>query len=162
MIRRLEDADYDPLWTIFGEIADAGATYPHDAGIDRDAFRAYWSPGEQWTLLAKESVAGGYTLRPNQPGRGSHVATASFIVGSAFRGRGFGRRLGEHAIARAGALGYAAMQFNLVVGANEAAVNLWTSLGFTIAATLPRRLQPPRPRPRRRPHHVARASVVQE
>jgi hypothetical protein len=54
------------------------------------------------------------------------------------RGAGVGRRLGEHSIARARALGFEAMQFNFVVATNTAAVRRWESLGFRTIARLPR------------------------
>ena len=75
-------------------------------------------------------------MGPNRPGRGSHVATASFMVDLAHRGRGVGRALGECALAWARGAGYAAMQFNAVVETNSAAVVLWQELGFEIIATV--------------------------
>ena len=82
-------------------------------------------------------MVGTYTLRPNQPGRGSHVATASYGVEGAARGLGVGRAMGSHSIARARAAGYRAIQFNFVVSTNTAAVRLWKDLGFEVLATLP-------------------------
>jgi len=52
-------------------------------------------------------------------------------------GRGVGRALGEHVIARARADRYRAMVFNAVVEANTRAVALWRSLGFEVLATVP-------------------------
>ena len=43
-------------------------------------------------------MLGSATMGPNRPGRGSHVGTASFMVDEAVRGRGIGRRLGEHVV----------------------------------------------------------------
>ena len=74
---------------------------------------------------------------PNWPGRGSHVANASFIVDPAVAGRGVGRALAERVLADARAAGYRAMQFNAVVETNTGAVALWQSLGFRVLATVP-------------------------
>ncbi len=82
-------------------------------------------------------MVGTYTLRANQPGLGAHVAHAAFMVDPAARGRGIGRRLGEHALAAAAGFGFRAMQFNLVVASNEPAIALWRSLGFEVAGRLP-------------------------
>ncbi|WP_377324318.1 GNAT family N-acetyltransferase [Pimelobacter simplex] len=69
--------------------------------------------------------------------QGSHVGTGSFMVGSAARGRGIGRALGEHVVAWHRAEGFAAIQFNAVVATNTAAVALWRSLGFEVIGTVP-------------------------
>jgi GNAT superfamily N-acetyltransferase len=76
-------------------------------------------------------------MGPNRPGRGAHVATASFMVDPAHAGRGVGRALGEHMIDWARASGYRSIQFNAVVETNEVAVRLWRSLGFEVLATVP-------------------------
>ena len=44
----------------------------------------------------------------------------------------------EHSQKEALAMGFLAMQFNLVVSTNERAVRLWRRLGFGIVGTLPR------------------------
>ena len=43
----------------------------------------------------------------------------------------------RHSQEEAKALGFTAMQFNLVVATNTAAVRLWRKLGFEIIGTLP-------------------------
>jgi GNAT superfamily N-acetyltransferase len=82
-------------------------------------------------------IVGSAKAGPNRPGRGAHVATASFMVDPNAQGRGVGRELGLHVIAWARAEGYSAMQFNAVVETNVGAVKLWRSLGFDILATVP-------------------------
>ena len=84
-----------------------------------------------------DSVLGAATIGPNRPGRGSHVATASFMVSQASRGRGVGRRLGEYALQWAADAGFKAMQFNAVVETNTTAVALWESLGFETIGIVP-------------------------
>jgi GNAT superfamily N-acetyltransferase len=76
-------------------------------------------------------------MGPNRPGRGAHVATASFIVDPAARGRGVGRALGQHVLDWARGEGYHGIQFNAVVESNAPAVHLWQSLGFEIIGTVP-------------------------
>ena len=80
-------------------------------------------------------------IKPNYHGRGSHVANATYMVKSEWRGRGIGRKLGEHSLAAARELGYLAMQFNAVVSSNEVAVKLWQRLGFSIIGTVPKGFQ---------------------
>jgi ribosomal protein S18 acetylase RimI-like enzyme len=129
------------LWNLFREVIESGDSYTQDEGITRESFVDYWlgRGGEQWVALdSAGAVVGGYTLRANQPGRGAHVGTASYIVARAARGRQIGRALGEHSIERARVLGFLALQFNCVVSTNTAAVQLWQVLGFAIVGTLPR------------------------
>jgi GNAT superfamily N-acetyltransferase len=76
-------------------------------------------------------------MGPNRPGRGTHVATASFMVDPNSHGHGIGRALGIDVIERAREEGYVAIQFNAVVETNVGAVHLWQSLGFEILATVP-------------------------
>jgi len=73
----------------------------------------------------------------NRPGRGAHVATASFLVDPAHQGRGVGRALGQYVLDWARSTGFKAIQFNAVVETNTAAVHLWQSLGYDIVGTAP-------------------------
>jgi ribosomal protein S18 acetylase RimI-like enzyme len=82
-------------------------------------------------------VVGTAKMGPNRPGRGAHVATASFMVHPDHRGLGVGRALAEHALRQATQDGYRSMQFNAVVETNTAAVRLWQSLGFEVIGTVP-------------------------
>jgi GNAT superfamily N-acetyltransferase len=76
-------------------------------------------------------------MGPNRPGRGAHVATASFMVDPAQQGRGVGRLLGEYVVDWARSSGYKGIQFNAVVETNTGAVRLWKSMGFEIIGTVP-------------------------
>ncbi len=84
------------------------------------------------------TVVGTYILKPNQPGLGSHVANAGYMVKPGVHGQGVGRAMCEHSLAEAREAGFRAMQFNMVVSTNEAALALWKKLGFTIVGTLPK------------------------
>jgi L-amino acid N-acyltransferase YncA len=91
------------------------------------------------TVVASDggTVLGAATVGPNRPGRGSHVATASFMVSPAARERGVGRTLAEHVLDWAAGAGFRSMQFNAVVETNNAAVALWESLGFSTIGVVP-------------------------
>lgn len=81
-------------------------------------------------------LVGTYLLRANQPGGGSHVANAAFVVAPNAQGKGIGRAMAEHCLSEARRLGFRAMQFNFVVSTNASAIHLWKSLGFEIVGTL--------------------------
>jgi GNAT superfamily N-acetyltransferase len=73
----------------------------------------------------------------NRPGRGAHIATASFMVDPSAQGRGVGRALGEDMVRWARRQGFRGIQFNAVVETNTGAIHLWQSLGFSIMTTIP-------------------------
>ncbi|MCW8916831.1 MAG: GNAT family N-acetyltransferase, partial [Magnetovibrio sp.] len=77
-----------------------------------------------------------YYIKTNQVGQGAHVCNAGFMVREDQRGRGLGRKLGEHALDQARILGYHAMQFNFVVSSNAGAIKLWHELGFETVGRL--------------------------
>jgi GNAT superfamily N-acetyltransferase len=94
------------------------------------------TPAEVWVAVRGARVVGSAVLKPNQPGLGSHVAHAAFIVDQASAGQGIGRALAERVLRRARTLHYRAMQFNAVVADNPA-IALWRSLGFTEIGRVP-------------------------
>ncbi|HEY1123296.1 MAG TPA: GNAT family N-acetyltransferase [Haloferula sp.] len=127
----------ESVWQIFREVIAAGDAYVFDADTTRDTFLAYWFAAHAYVAIEGDQVLGSYIVKANQPGRGSHVANASYMVASAARGKGIGGLMCEHSLREAKALGFRSMQFNIVVSTNTTAVALWQKLGFVIAGTLP-------------------------
>jgi L-amino acid N-acyltransferase YncA len=139
-IRELRDEDWPQVHRFFAEIVAAGETYAYPEDLSLEEARRYWvaaPPGRTVVAVEGATVVGSATMGPNRPGRGSHVATASFMVDPAHRGGGVGRALGRHVIDWAGAAGYRSIQFNAVVETNAPAVSLWKSLGFEVLTTVP-------------------------
>jgi L-amino acid N-acyltransferase YncA len=114
---------------------------PSAARSGEDDARRAWlieAPGQCFVAVDDDgSVLGSAIAYPVRPGRGSHVASASFMVDPRRTGRGTGRALAEHVLTWARDRGFRAMQFNAVVETNTHAVALWRSLGFTVLATVP-------------------------
>ena len=139
-IRDLAADDVPAVVAIFATVVADGETYAYPDGLDPPTIERLWVEPPPWrTLVAIDGgeVVGTAKFGPNRPGRGAHVATASFMVDPSCAGRGIGRALGERVLSEAAAAGYRAMQFNAVVETNVAAVRLWQSLGFGILATAP-------------------------
>jgi L-amino acid N-acyltransferase YncA len=139
-IRAATEEDWPRIWPFFAAIVDAGETYSFPEGLTLETARPWWMespPGLTVVAVDGDQVLGSAHMGPNRPGRGAHVATASFMVDPACQGRGVGRALGEYVVEWARAAGYRSMQFNAVVETNTAAVRLWQTLGFEILTTVP-------------------------
>ncbi len=139
LIRQATENDFNGIWSIFQAVVSKGDTYvfsPH--ATRQDAFDYWFGPGvTSYVAELDGRIAGMYKLIPNQRDLGSHVANASFMVGSDVRGKGMGAALGHHCLDEARKAGFKAMQFNFVVSTNTAAIALWKKLGFKIIGTLP-------------------------
>ena len=139
-IREAAPEDWEKIFPLYAAVVADGTTYACPEGQTLEQARSWWwEPPPGLTVVAHDGdhVLGSAKAGPNRPGRGSHVATASFMVDPAQRGRGVGRALGEHVVGWARSAGYHAMQFNAVVETNTGAVRLWQSLGFEVIGTAP-------------------------
>lgn len=146
-IRVAHERDWPRIWPFFAQIVAAGETYAYPQDLTERTAAPWWMeqpPAETFVATDGDVVLGSAKSGPNRPGRGAHIATASFMVDPAQRGRGVGRALGRFVIDRARAAGYHGMQFNAVVQTNTAAVRLWQSLGFAVLATVPEAFDHPR------------------
>jgi GNAT superfamily N-acetyltransferase len=152
-IRQATDEDWPRIYPFWSTIVEAGETYAYPEGLDSEQARSLWmEPPPSHVVVAVDDdsadtdsgsgvVVGSAKMGPNRPGRGSHVATASFMVDPSRGSRGVGRALGEYVVAWAREQGYSAIQFNAVVETNERAVRLWRSLGFEVIGTVPEAFQ---------------------
>jgi L-amino acid N-acyltransferase YncA len=141
IIRRATEQDWPQIYPFYAAIMAEGKTYPFPEGQTLDEARPWWMeepPGQTVVAVSDDGViVGSAKMGPNRPGRGSHVATASFLVDPAAQGRGTGRALGEYVLDWCRAAGFASIQFNAVVETNAPAVHLWQALGMEIIGTAP-------------------------
>lgn len=138
-IRAARAADHAAITGIIVPTIRAGETYALDRDLGEAEALAYWTGPDRETFVAEEAgtVLGTYYLRANQASGGAHVANCGFMTGAAALGRGVARAMCAHALDRARARGFTAMQFNFVVSTNVRAVRLWESFGFDVVGRLP-------------------------
>ena len=138
-IREAQVADWPAIWSLFQKVAAAGDVFAYDETTPEEVARKLWvePPAEGFVAEEDGRILGTYFVRPNQPGRGAHVANAGYMVDAEARGQGLATALCEHSIETARRRGYRAMQFNFVVSTNESAIRVWEKCGFSAAGRLP-------------------------
>src|SRR3954453_8755200 len=100
-IREATDDDWPRIYAIYAAIVAEGTTYAFPEGQTLEEARPWWMekpPGLTVVACDGDVMLGSAKMGPNRPGRGAHVATASFMVDPARQGRGAGRLLGEYLI----------------------------------------------------------------
>jgi len=137
-IRKAENEDFDQIWTILHEAFLEGHTYALSPDTSKEEAFLLWVEMPLATYVAIENglLVGTYFLKPNQPGSGSHVCNAGYVVRSNARGKGIARLMCEHSLKEASKYEFKAMQYNFVVSTNQVAVDLWKKCGFNIVGTL--------------------------
>ncbi len=139
-IRRYQDSDWPAIWPLLHATFAAGETYAYAPQTSEAQAHHSWIEAPAATYVACSGdgrVLATYYLKANQPGLGSHVCNCGFVVASEAEGQGIASAMCQHAQSEAVAMGFLAMQFNLVVATNERAVRLWKKLGFAVVGTLP-------------------------
>lgn len=140
LIRQAEDRDWPLIYPIYAAIMAEGRTYAFPEDQTLEQARPWWMeepPGQTVVAVTDGTITGSAKMGPNRPGRGAHIATASFLVDPARQSRGTGRALAEYTLDWCRDQGYTGIQFNAVVETNAPAVHLWQSVGFTIIGTVP-------------------------
>jgi ribosomal protein S18 acetylase RimI-like enzyme len=140
MIRPAADSDNDAIWAILEPVIREGASYPLNPDIGRwEAFRYWFAPDKSvFVAEADGELLGTYYLKPNSTGLADHVANGGYMTHPQARGRGIAQAMALDSFERAKTAGFAAMQFNLVVATNDAAVHLWQKVGMEVIGQLPK------------------------
>jgi ribosomal protein S18 acetylase RimI-like enzyme len=131
-------ADANAMLSLLRSVTTEGNTLPFTSGIDSDLIDTQWLGACGCVLAYRDDhLLGMYRYGANMPGRGAHIATATFLVAQQARGQGLGRKLVKHCLGAVKASGFRAMQFNQVVATNLAALALYRSLGFKKVGKIP-------------------------
>jgi RimJ/RimL family protein N-acetyltransferase len=139
-IREYRESDWPHVLPILQQTFGAGDTYAFAPQSTAEEIRRVWIEAPARTFVACEQggrIVGTYYIKANQPGLGAHVCNCGYVVAPRAQGSGFAARMCEHSQAEALAMGFRAMQFNLVVATNTRAIRLWERLGFAVVGRLP-------------------------
>ena len=137
-IRPYREEDLAGMIKVWNEVVEAGEAFPQVEPLTMETARAFFAEQTLTTVAAiDDKLFGLYILHPNNVGRCMHVANASYAVASSARGLGLGRELVKDSLVQAARKGFRGLQFNAVVGTNEAAIHLYEDLGFTRVGTIP-------------------------
>jgi L-amino acid N-acyltransferase YncA len=143
-IRPLAAEDWAAAWQIIEPVFRAGDTYAFAPDITEAEAHRVWVEVPSATFIAEDEqsrILGTYYIKPNQPSLGAHVCNCGYIVAEHARSRGIASEMCKHSQQQAVARGFRAMQYNLVVATNQAAVSLWQKHGFEVIGTLPKAFQ---------------------
>ncbi len=82
IIREATAEDWAGIYPFLSAIVAAGTTYAYPESLSLEAARPVWmeqSPGRTVVAAEGDTILGSAKMGPNRAGRGSHVATASFM-----------------------------------------------------------------------------------
>lgn len=139
-IRKATPLDYDNVWDIFSQVIKTGDTYVFSPETPKTDLKKHWFANYMQTYVIEENgnILGTYIIKPNQIDLGNHIANCSYMVSPKMQGKGIGKKLCEHSLQIAKNNNFEAIQFNIVVSTNKAAVKLWKTYGFKIIGTTPK------------------------
>jgi ribosomal protein S18 acetylase RimI-like enzyme len=139
VIRESNTEDHDDVWSIIKSVIAGGDTYVFDPNSTREKMIKFWFAPDKHTYVATDNnkIVGSFFIKDNQPDLGSHIANAGYMTSPEARGKGIGKAMGEFSLVEARRIGYKAMQFNIVIASNTAAVALWKKIGFDIIGEIP-------------------------
>lgn len=138
-IRSAVATNHPAILEIFRRVVASADTYAYLPGTSPEEARRIWLDAPALPYVAEEDgrVVGTYSLKPNQPGLGDHVANCGYMTDPDRRGRGIASAMCAHSLAAARAAGFSAMQFNFVVASNIGAIRIWERHGFAVVGRVP-------------------------
>lgn len=138
-----EQSDIDGLFLIFQDVLEQGQTYPQE-NVTKEGFKSYFFSHYTFVVRLKakspnknDTVVAGFYIKPNFPGRSSHLANYGLLVHKSFRGKGIGNFMVEHCIRLAPLVGFKALYTNLVYATNTASIKTCEKYGFLQVGRVP-------------------------
>ena len=143
----MHPAESEKVRAMLNAVIDEGGSYPQADPLTPQGFADYWlKEGAFVVRLCQETeaastpltkIVGAFYIKPNFPGRCSHICNAGFIVAPEARGQGIGRLMGKAMLGLARDRGYRGVMYNLIFETNIPSLKLWESLGFKPIGRIP-------------------------
>ena len=140
IIREYCQNDLAEMIHIWNEIVEEGIAFPQEDYLKADTGRDFFEAQTYNAVAVDEDtnkVLGLYILHPNNVGRCSHIANASYAIEKNVRGLHIGEKLVTDCLIQAKRLGFKIMQFNAVVISNTHARHLYERIGFKQLGVIP-------------------------
>ena len=138
IIREFTKDDLPEMISIWNEIVEEGNAFPQEESLTLKTGFAFFNSQSHVGVAFDGEILGLYILHPNNVGRCSHIANASYAVSSKARGKHIGQKLVLDSIEKAKELDFLILQFNAVVEDNFSARHLYEKLGFKQLGVIPK------------------------
>lgn len=139
IIRKYTEKDIPTMCGIWNEVVEEGIAFPQEETLNEKSGAEFFA-AQTYCAIAEETeskkIVGLYILHPNNVGRCSHIANASYAVSSSFRGLHIGELLVKDCLDQARTSNFKILQFNAVVATNIHARHLYERLGFIQLGTI--------------------------
>ncbi len=138
IIRGFTKDDLPEMISIWNEIVEEGNAFPQEESLTLKTGFAFFNSQSHVGVAFDGEILGLYILHPNNVGRCSHIANASYAVSSKARGKHIGQKLVLDSMEKAKELDFLILQFNAVVEDNFSARHLYEKLGFKKLGVIPK------------------------
>lgn len=138
-IKKYTPADIPAMTEIWNSVVLDGIAFPQENTMTYDEGAEFFASQTYSAVAVDENgkAVGLYILHPNNVGRCSHIANASYAVKKGMRGLHIGEKLVTDCLEKCPEYGFKILQFNAVVKSNIHARHLYEHLGFTPLGEIP-------------------------
>ena len=130
----MNESEIDKCLVLFNDMLEGGQSWPFDAeSFTKNEYVTYYCSYVSIVLRLEDDksvILGTTYVKPNFPGRCSHICNGGFITNKKYRGLGVATILGRIYLRIAKDLGYRGSLFNLVFANNIPSIRVWEKLGF--------------------------------